>query len=467
MAHDHDLGAIDPDWAWAPFEPSAKQPWNRRLAAHLCRRAGFGATSEELDALTQQLPSEVAHRFIENAKAASQRDPEADALATAMLATGNSRNLAAWWLYRMLNSSWTADDATATSPLLEKLTLFWHGHFATGADKVDDAEMMFAQNGLLRRHALGDFGAMTQEISRDPAMLIYLDSTTNRKAHPNENYAREIMELFCLGEGNYTERDIQDLARCFTGWEVRRKKFRFNQYQHDTGTKTILGETGAFTGNEGVDIVLRQNSLPRFIVRKLIRFFVFDEPNAPEHLVEPLAQLLRQSHLQIGPVVERIFASNIFYSPLSVGRKVRSPVELGIGMLRCLNGSSNLDRVAQQLDEIGQAVFYPPNVKGWDGGRTWINTSTLLGRSNLVGELLRHETTRFDGQSLETYMKRHGLDSAARMIEWLDELLLATPLGDPARNELLAFAKETTGNQSRRIAALIQTLSTIPQFHLA
>ena len=462
-----DIAAINPDWAWSPFSPSTEQPWNRRLAAHLCRRAGFGATSEELNELVKRDPAEVARIFVKNATTASQLDPEADALALAMLATGNSRNLAAWWLHRMLNSSWSGSQAAKASPLLEKLTLFWHGHFATGAKKVDDAEMMFTQNRLLRRHSLGDFGAMTQEISRDPAMLIYLDSTTNRKAHPNENYAREIMELFCLGEGNYTEHDIQELARCFTGWEVRRKKFRFNRYQHDTGTKTILGDTGDFTGEEGVKIVLRQKALPQFIARKLIRFFVFDEPTAPEQLVEPLAELLRESDLNIAPVVERIFASNIFYSPLAVGRKVRSPVELGIGLLRCLNGSSNLDRVAQRLDEIGQAVFYPPNVKGWDGGRTWINTSTLLGRSNLVGELMRHETTRFAGRNLETLTKKNGVSSPEKMIGWLDELLLAVPLDDAASRELLTFAEQTTGNPSRRIAELIQTLSTVPQFHLA
>jgi uncharacterized protein (DUF1800 family) len=462
-----DIAAIDPDWAWSPFSPSTEQPWNRRLAAHLCRRAGFGATSQELDALVKRSPSEIAHSFVENAKAASQRDPETDSLATAMLATGNSRNLAAWWLYRMLNSPWSGDEASTTNPLLEKLTLFWHGHFATGAEKVDDVEMMFAQNRLLRRHALGDFGAMVQEISRDPAMLIYLDSTTNRKAHPNENYAREIMELFCLGEGNYTERDIQELARCFTGWEVRRKKFRFNKYQHDTGTKTILGETGTFTGEEGVDVVLKQKALSQFIAGKLIRFFVFDEPAAPEHLIDPLAKLLCESDLNIAPVVDRIFASNIFYSPLAVGQKVRSPVELGIGLLRCLNGSSNLDRVAQRLDEIGQAVFYPPNVKGWDGGRTWINTSTLLGRSNLVGELLRHEATRFAGQNLETLARKNGVDSTGELVDWLDEILLAVPFQSGARKELIAFVEQATGNKSRRIAGLVHTMSTVPQFHLA
>ncbi|MHC4877214.1 MAG: DUF1800 domain-containing protein [Planctomycetota bacterium] len=367
----------------------------------------------------------------------------------------------------MLNSAWLGKQATTGSPLLEKLTLFWHGHFATGADKVDDAEMMFQQNRLLRRNATSSFSTMVQEISRDPAMLIYLDSATNRKAHPNENYAREIMELFCLGEGNYSERDIQELARCFTGWEVRRKKFRFNRYQHDTGSKTILGETGTFGGEDGIDIVLRQKACARFIVGKLVRFFVVDEPAVPEHLLDPLATLFRDSDLQIAPVLERILASNLFFSRWSVGRKVRSPIELGIGLLRCLKGSSNLDLMAQGLDETGQALFYPPNVKGWDGGRTWINTSTLLGRSNLVGELLRHEKTRFDGTDLESFANAADADNPERLVDWLAELLLATPPDERTRSELVDSFRRSSADGSRRIAELIHTMSTIPQFHLA
>lgn len=462
-----DITAIDPDWAWAPFEPSAEQSWNRYLAAHLCRRAGFGATSEDLDGIVKRTPADFVHEVIQNATQASLLDPEADALAVAMLATGNSRNLAAWWLHRMLNAPWFGQESTSLNPLLEKMTLFWHGHFATGAEKVDDAEMMFAQNRLLRRHSMGDFGAMVQGIARDPAMLIYLDSATNRKAHPNENFAREIMELFCLGEGNYTERDIQELARCFTGWEVRRSDFRFNRYQHDTGEKTFLGETGEFGGEDGVRVVLKQKALPRFIVGKLIRFFVFDEPAATEPLVEPLADLFRKSNLQIAPVIERILASNLFFSPLSVARKIRSPVELGIGVLRCLDGSSNLDQVAKGLDEIGQAVFYPPNVKGWDGGRAWINTSTLLGRSNLVGEILRDGKTRFAGNNLEVLARQHGADSPEKLVEWLEKLLFAVRLGDPSQNQLVDLVKQASGDKSHRIAELIHTMSTLPQFHLA
>jgi len=462
-----DITAIDPHWAWAPYEPTDRQPWNRRLAAHLCRRAGFGATSDDLDRIIEQRPAVFVEKLVQNAVRASQLDPEADPLALAMLATGNSRNLAAWWLHRMLNAPWFGTQSAALNPLLEKITLFWHGHFATGAEKVDDAEMMFSQNRLLRRHALGNFGSLVQGISRDPAMLIYLDSVTNRKAHPNENYAREIMELFCLGEGQYTEKDIQELARCFTGWEVRRGRFRFNRYQHDTGTKTVLGQTGSFGGEEGVNVILKQQALPRFIVRKLIRFFLFDEPAATEQLVEPLADLLRESSLQTAPVIQRILSSNLFFSPFSIARKIRSPVELGIGVLRCLHGSTNLDRVAQRLDEIGQAVFYPPNVKGWDGGRAWINTSTLLGRSNLIGEVLQNEKTRFAGKNLEAVARQSRADSPEQLVHWLDELFCAVPLSEQAGDQLVDLVRQSQGDRSQRIADLIHTLSTLPQFQLA
>ena len=284
-----------------------------------------------------------------------------DSLATATLATGDVKKLSAWWAYRMLSTP---------APLLEKLTLFWHGHFATSAAKVEDAKLMFAQNNLLREHALGDFGALLLEISRDPAMLVYLDSASNRKAHPNENYAREIMELFCLGEGNYTEKDIRELARCFTGWEIRREKFRFNRYQHDTGSKNVLGESGEFGGEKGVEIVAGQDAAPLFIAMKLVKFFVMEEPQPTDDLLSPLAQELRDNDMQIAPVVKRILSSNLFFSNLSIGRKVRSPVEFAVGFLRSLEGSTNSYELAEQLNTLGQGLLYPPSVKGWDGGRT-------------------------------------------------------------------------------------------------
>jgi uncharacterized protein (DUF1800 family) len=346
------------------------------------------------------------------------------------------------------------------------MTLFWHGHFATSAAKVEDAILMLNQNRLLRQHALGEFETLVQGISQDPAMLIYLDSTTNRKAHPNENYAREIMELFCLGEGSYTERNIQELARCFTGWQVRRKKYRFNRYQHDFDGKTFFGRTGEFGGKDAVRIVLDQPAAPRFIAKKLIRYLVFDEPAPSTALVEPLARQLRDIDFQIGPVVQRILGSQLFFSEHAMARKIRSPVELACGLLRSLEGTTNTYRLAEQLADLGQAVYFPPNVKGWDGGRTWINSSTLIGRANIVFELLQSDKTRFANGTLADLMESHGIEGPRATVDWLHQLLFAVPLPGGARDRITQLFNSNDGDPSQRIARVIHAMSTLPEFQL-
>ncbi len=201
---------IDPAWAWAPWQAEVNEPWNTARAAHLLRRAAWGASPAGLQEAADAGLERVLDRLFD-----VQANPPAfrqasDQLAQASLSAGDSKGLAVWWLREMLETQ---------TPLREKMTVFWHGHFATGADKVKEPQVMLAQNRLLREHALGDVAQLVHGISQDAAMLIYLDSAVNRKAHPNENFARELMELFCLGEGHYTERDVQELARCFTGWK--------------------------------------------------------------------------------------------------------------------------------------------------------------------------------------------------------------------------------------------------------
>lgn len=445
----------DPNVAWAAWEPTPDNPWNRRAAAHLFRRAGFAATDAELDEAVAESPGAVVDRLL----SAPETDAfvrDAEALAASVAATGNTRQLSGWWTWRMLNTP---------AQLLEKTTLFWHGHFATSAAKVDDVQLMLEQNRLLRRSAFGDFSELVLEISRDPAMLLFLDSATNRKAHPNENYAREIMELFCLGEGRYTEQDIRELARCFTGWEVKREKFRFNRYQHDTGSKTILGQSGAFGGEDGVRIVLEQDAAPEFIAGRLIRFFLFDEPQAPPQLVAPLAQLFRESGLQVRPVLRRILASNLMFSETCIGRKIRSPAELAIGLLRAFDGSTNTFELADAMEKLGQGLFYPPSVKGWDGGRTWINSSTLLGRSNLVRGLLESDTTRFGQTTPLEYFRSLGARSRADIVAKCEELLFAVPVPQSSRDRIVALM-EADGGGSRSLVAGLHALFTLPEFQL-
>jgi uncharacterized protein (DUF1800 family) len=357
------------------------------------------------------------------------------------------------------------------------MTLFWHGHFATSAAKVDHSRLMLEQNELLRKNALGKFGPFVKAMSRDAAMLIWLDAATNRKVRPNENYARELMELFCLGVGNYTEADIKQVARAFTGWEVVRKRFRFNQFQHDTGIKTILGQRGNFGGDDAVRIVLAQPAAARFIVRKLVRYFVSEEPVLSDALIEPLVKELRASDFDIGKTVTTMLSSQLFFSDHVRGRIVRSPVNLGVGLLRSLEAHGNINKLSQGFQQLGQAVFYPPNVKGWDGGRSWINSSTLLGRANLTRQILLDEEARFGGGKLADLLDQYNVTGAKETVAWLLELLVAVDIPISVRAQLVRIVEgassikvgrgiKTGADRSRRTANAIHAISTQPEFQL-
>ncbi len=456
------LDSIDPGWAWAEFQPTPDRPWNHELAAHLYRRAGFGADWSQLQSAVRRSPGELVETLVTQNLEESDFRATADSLANTVLAGGDPKQLAAAWVYRLLFTP---------TQLLEKATLFWHGHFATSADKVTDARMMWNQNQLLRQHALGDFASLVQSISQDPAMLVYLDSAINRKAHPNENFARELMELFCLGEGNYTERDVQELARCFTGWEIKNKRFRKNRYQQDTGEKTVLGSTGTFDGEDAVRVVLQQPRLELFLARKWFRYFVGDEPNPSDELLAPLAARFRDHDLQVAPALRMILSSNIFFSEHAIGRKVKSPVEHVIGLLRCVRGTTNTETVAQGLHGIGQGLFFPPNVKGWDGGRAWIDSSTLLGRSNLIGRVLSDTATRFDSGSLSEYLKSVNVNTTDDAITHFERCLLAFPLNQSTRQQLqskyMVDNDDAPAQREQNFRSLLHGIASLPVCQLA
>lgn len=453
-----DLAKLDVASAWQPFEPTHERPFDRRAAAHLFRRAGFAATSSQLDAAVRLGPQQAVKELLAAADANPAFDEEMRKFAQVTLAANSPDLLTGWWLHRMRHTP---------APLLEKTTLFWHGHFATSVEKVRDPKLMFDQNELLRQNALGKFEALVRGIARDPAMLIYLDSATNRKIHPNENFAREVMELFALGVGNYSEKDIQELARCFTGWEIQYGIFKFNSYQHDYGSKTVLGTSGAMDGDDGLRVILDQPATPEFICTKLVRYFVTDDEDLPAELIAPLAKRFREEGLVTAPVLEMIFQSQFFYSDAAVARKVRSPVELGIGLLRSLEATANMVQLANQLRELGQLVFYPPNVKGWAGGKAWINSSTLLGRANLVRNIVEHPQTRYGDASLAEYLDRHNLRSGREIVQFLDELLLAVPLAEPARAQLAQHLDSAGGNRPQVLKQAIHLLGSQPEFQLA
>lgn len=462
-----ELNNISPEWAWAPFEPSAAQPWNRALAAHLYRRAAFAGNTHELDEAVRVGPSEAVKKLVRG-NSSNQKVPAAESdggdsfethmeeLGQTVMAGGKSEQLGAWWLYRMNRTP---------DPFLEKLILFWHGHFATSAAKVEDARLMKAHEAVLRRHARGRFGELTSALAKDPAMLIWLDSQSNRKARPNENFARELMELFCLGPGHYTEVDIRQMARAFTGWEVQQGAFHFNAHQHDHGLKTFLGQSGDFNGEDAVRIVLEQPGASRFIARKITRYFVCDEPTLSDRLIEPLAVFLRQQNFTIAPLAERILTSNLFFSQVSVGRKVRGPVDLAIGFLRALDATTNHVQLNETLGRLGQALYFPPNVKGWEGGRAWLNSATYLGRANLLGQLIRE--AHFKKGGLAEIAREAGATSSSEIIDWLLELLVALPPTTAARAVIAETVSRKGEDRNAEIGQILHAISLLPEFQLS
>ena len=319
---------MDPSRAWAPFEPSRDQPlgppqggpppssrgirrsmasprprparWaasQRRPAAHGSTTSGDGSPAADFESTIQVM--------------ASQLSPESEL-----------RQLQAIWLYRMIFTP---------HPLRERLTLFWHNHFATSIAKVRNAVLMQRQNKLLRSHALSDFKALLTAVGKDPAMLIWLDSTINRKAKPNENYAREVMELFTLGRGHYSEKDVQEAARAFTGWFVVQDQFKEVARQHDDGEKNVLGKTGKWTGDDIPGILIDQPACAEWICRKLFRHFVNETQTPSDALIAPLARAFRDSSYRVEVPVAMILRSNLFHDPIVRRRRVKSPIEFAVG----------------------------------------------------------------------------------------------------------------------------------------
>lgn len=373
------LDRIDPVEAWSPWKPDAKEPFTLKWAGHLYRRAAFGGNSTELMEASKRGLEATLDLLFTGEKNNQLLPSFLNSMGARIARNNNVFELRTWWLYCMLRSG---------HPLREKMTLFWHNHFATSIFKVNRTVLMQQQNQLLREYSLGQFGPFLLEISKDPAMLLYLDSNSNIKGRPNENYAREVMELFSLGVGNYTEKDIREAARAFTGWHTDSEKFEFNAGFHDEGVKTVLGKTGNLNGNDIVSICLEQPTCARFLVRKLYRFFVSEAHNPPESFLEPLARKLRENDYNIAVVVRAMLGSRHFFSDYAFRQRIKSPVEYTLGAVRTtVAGDINPQVLVQPLESQGQLLFSPPNVKGWPGGQAWLNSATILARQNFAQSL--------------------------------------------------------------------------------
>lgn len=384
------------------LKPLEKSNWTPAAAAHLLSRAGFGGTPDEVLALHAKGMDGAVASLLEAPDDSDLFPPPSasvpqNILELRMQLKGKSEqekralqsvirreeyrkmaDLRAWWLNRMRWSPF---------PAREKAVLFWHGHWATSIEKVKDAFAMWQQNETLRACALGRFEPMVREISRDPAMMRYLDLSQSKREQPNENFARELMELFTLGEGHYTESDIHESARAFTGYRINPQtlQFTFADWQHDEGEKSFFGFKGNFSGDDIIGFLTADPQCARFLSRKLWVFYASGNPS--KELVDALAETYRALHLNTGELLGTIFRSREFYGPDVVRKQIKSPVQWIVQATKELKIPlpSGTDGMIRQL---GQTPFAPPNVKGWDGGRAWISSATLLLRYNMAGNIV-------------------------------------------------------------------------------
>ncbi len=462
---------LDPKQAW---QAAPADRWNLKWAAHLYRRAAFGVPPRRADEREA-----TSWKLIERA-IAQGRDASINELLTSVpaqetfnkLLDGLGRRFAAsdnqldklqgWWLYRMVHTP---------HPLAERMTLLWHNHFATSVAKVRRLSTMFAQNQLLREHALGHFRPLLEAMGRDPAMLVWLDGQNSVKGHPNENSGRELFELFSLGVGNCTETDIQEAARALTGWKLDGDRAVFAADRHDDGEKTVFGQRGAWRDTDIVRIVLEQPAAARFLAQALFRQFISEETRPPDKLIEPLAQILRESEYDIGRCVRTILQSELFNSDHAWRSRVKGPVEYTVELLRKLDASVPVEDLATSMDGIGQSLFAPPNVKGWEGGRAWLNSATLVSRHNLAWRLVGGQDPKFSSRvDIGRLVKQHAADDPAAQIEFLLKLLLDDEVTDESRKLLEDFAKKSVADKKderQRLSELVHTILTMPEYQLA
>jgi uncharacterized protein (DUF1800 family) len=453
--------------SWGPYSPNTEAPWDLRRVIHLHRRAGFAATWSEVQRDLAEGPGAAIDRLLAG-KCRSQGVPddfETIAAQLAERASFDSLRSKAWWMYRMY---------FGPDPLGERLTLMWHNHFATSNSKVNDLAAMRRQNQLFRELGRAPFGKLLNAAVRDPALLFWLDAQTNRKGHPNENLARELMELFTLGIGHYTETDVKEAARALTGWSLSGQAteqfrpsvgggtFHEDPALHDEGKKTILARKGPWKGADLMRMLLEHPATARRLAVRLCELFM-GEGAVDTASVEALARGLREHELDIGWAIATMLRSQAFFAEANLGNRALGPVEYVIGLPRALeffDPPPSTMLLADWSARLGQDLFYPPNVGGWSGGRAWISTRAMIGRANYAAALVVGGLTRsaepFDALGLA---RNHGrANDLESILAWYGELVLGAPPARPWRDRLLtALGPKATANadSARRALALL------------
>ena len=449
----------DPGWAWAPYEPDARRPWNLALAAHLYRRATFGAGWGQLQQAVSDGPQRTVDKLLRPPADVADFNRRSDESENA--AAGSVDGLRAWWLRRMMETP---------HPLLEKMTLFWHGYFAVNATEVNNPRLMTGYVRLLRRHALGSFSSLLPALARDPAMLVWLGADVNRKATPNDSFVRPLLETFTLGPGHFAEEDVRQAARAFTGRFVLRGQLRDLPQEHDETVKSILGREGNFAAEDVTRILLEEPATARTVVRRLYRWLISETEEPPDALIAPLAESFAKDY-DVGKLVETMLRSNLFFSRQAYRQRIKGPLEFGVGIVKALEGIVSATQLAQDAANLGQDLCRPPTVKGWTGGRYWINTATLVGRHNLAAALL-HSGKRYDSR-LDPWAvtQRHGYTTPEAAARFLLDLFLQGDLEPGVRETLLQdmrpLATDGDGGPGTTLRHLAYAVTTLPEYHLA
>lgn len=475
-----DSAAVDP----SAMDAAALSKESVRIN-HLLRRAGFGASPAEYDRFQTMGLEATVGELVNYTSVDDQR--ALDLAATVRTGPEDREAPALWWLTLMANTK---------RPLQEKMTLFWHGLLTSQISVVRDPAAMLVQNEFFRAHAVADLRSILRGITHDPAMMVYLDTAGSQRRAPNENYARELMELFALGEGNYTEQDVREAARAFTGWTVPRTRLDvgftleqpvYRPQQFDSGKKSFLGREGEFRADDIVQIITEQSAASRHIVRQLYAYFIHDAPSNAD--IEPFVRVFDSNQQRVGPVVEAMLRSDVFYSLRAYRSLVKSPIEYVVGAIKALDLQEQIVALTNAgqgarggggvLGAMGQIPFDPPNVAGWPAGRHWFNSTTLYARLNFIntitgggpperaGNADRPNQARRQAQQQQT-MVWPGLETAAAVTSRYLPLLLDDNLPDEARALLLDYPGSPDATLTPEVQrGLAYLMLASPQYHLS
>ncbi|MEE9328242.1 MAG: DUF1800 domain-containing protein [Cocleimonas sp.] len=410
-------------------------------ARHLISRTGIGAEWETIQRFQKLTRQQAINYLLKNRDTRLPTAPKLTPWSKTLSLRNNMRrkkmimrisrvegkNLQDWWVKHLLKTH---------SPFLERMTLFWHNHFPSSIAKTQQVHMLHQQNLLLRKHALGNFAQMLHAIAKDPAMLVYLDGFVSTKEEPNENFSRELLELFSLGLGHYSENDMREASRAFTGWGVddRQGRFVFRAADHDNGVKTFLGKRGNFNGEDIINIILKHPRTAETIAIKMWHEFIsISRPDM--RVIKQWAQIFRGSNYDIQTLVKAVLNSSVFWAKHHRGALIKSPIDLTIGTLRALPYSSAQTDLAHNLNIMGQAVFEHPSVKGWEGGTDWISTQSLLRRNSMMTNLTRGNLNERKHRSGVAQLLPN--ITVQQMNDWLLAIpALQTPPKEPGKQRL-------------------------------